>query len=80
MKDLLKKVTDGDLQSVDIPFTPISSIETHLEELDLDTENTNCDTNGWQLDFWYYYVHKITRIKYVLSGSFHYGEFKFSIA
>lgn len=72
MKELLEKVINGEVKSVNLPFTPIKEIEKVLDELGVDTADCESDTNGWQVDFWYMYG------KYELSGSLHYGEFKFS--
>lgn len=74
MKQLLEKVINGEVETVEIPFTPIKEIEQVLNELGVDTDNCDSDTNGWEIDFWYTYEDK-----YELSGSLHYGEFKFSM-
>ncbi len=35
------------------------------------------ETNGWQIDFWYYFTHKKYG-KFCYGGSLHYGEPTFS--
>lgn len=72
MKELLNSVIIGIKNDVNIPFTPIKEIEIILKELGVDTEVVDSDTNGWEVDFWYTYENK-----YELSGSLHYGNFKF---
>jgi hypothetical protein len=72
MKELLKKVINGEVESVNLPFTPIKEIERVLTELGINTSACEADTNGWEVDFWYTYERK-----YELSGSLHYGKFEF---
>lgn len=55
---------------------PVRTVEDALteigfEELDLEGD----ETNGWQVDFWYYFK-STTYGTYMLSGSLHYGKFK----
>ena len=73
MKDLLKQVINNEVNSVKIPFTPIKKIEILLNELGVNTNKIDLDTNGWEIDFCYKYENK-----YQLSGSLHYGDFVFS--
>lgn len=72
IKDLLLKVVNGEVDMVDLPFTPIKQIEKILNEIGIDTDNPESDTNGWEIDFWYTYEGK-----YELSGSLHYGDMSF---
>lgn len=73
MRELLRKVINGEVNEVSLPFTPIKEIEKELRELGVDVKDVECDTNGWQIDFWYVYENQ-----YQLSGSLHYGKLKFS--
>lgn len=62
--------------SVDLPFAPISIIEAELGKLGFDiTGEVGADTNGWQVDFWYYYNHSDFG-RFYLEGSLWYGDFK----
>lgn len=72
MKELLEKVINEEETLISIPFTPIQQIENILESLGVNIRDCEADTNGWQVDFWYTYENK-----YMLSGSLHYGDFKF---
>ncbi len=73
MKELLEKVINGEVEMVKLPFTPIKEIEQVLNELGVDTDSCDADTNGWEIDFWYTYENK-----YELAGSLHYGNLEFS--
>ena len=78
MKELLKKVIDGEVESIDITMTPICEIEDLLKSNfgAEDLELMGDETNGWQVDFWYYF--ELPEGRFMLSGSLHYGNFKFS--
>lgn len=72
VKDLLNKVINGEVEEINIPFTPIAEIEEILEDLKISTIDVDVDTNGWEVDFWNIYENK-----YQLSGSLYYGRFVF---
>ena len=76
MKELLKSVLDGKVESVSIPYAPPSEIEKILKELGIDTKQHDININGWDVDFWIYYKYKNER--YIFSGSWFYGKYNFS--
>lgn len=73
LKENLLKVINEDVKSIKLPFTPISEITEILESLGINHDYS--DTNGWEIDFWYYYGDE----KYVLTGSLEYGDMEFLI-
>ena len=73
MKELLKKVINGEINNAQIQMSPISHIEDLLEELGINTNDNELESNGWQVDFWIKYEEK-----YQLSGSLYYGGFTFT--
>lgn len=46
MRELLRKVINGEVNEVSLPFTPIKEIEKELRELGVDVKDVECDTNG----------------------------------
>ncbi len=70
-------VLSGSEEDISIPMTPIRDVEKELKDIGFkDLEMDGEETNGWQIDFWYKFVHPKYG-KYQLSGSLHYGDFKF---
>lgn len=58
-----------------IPMTPISKIEEIFESQGYEMEDLDDNTNGWEIDFWYYFKHP-EKARYCLSGSLWSGGFK----
>ena len=58
-----------------LAFTPLEEINKIL--ISLGFESIEYDKNGWQVDFWWYFEHKVHGI-FCLAGSLHYGGFTFS--
>lgn len=48
-----------------------------LEDNDFEMEELG-ETNGWSVDFWYYFKHKYTDIRLCLAGSLWYGDYTLS--
>lgn len=76
---LATTVIEGAVESVDLPYmVPIRDFERVLKglgfnKLEMDGE----ETNGWQVDFFYTFTHP-KKGKYLLMGSLHYGNYKFT--
>lgn len=54
---------------------PISDIQDLFELEGYQLEELNDNTNGWSIDFWYYFKHS-EKARYCVSGSLWYGDFK----
>jgi hypothetical protein len=80
-------LSDGAKEPLDLDFKPLDWWSKLLFEAGFNTIRSNSlnlcnkggndwDTNGWQVDFWWY-IHK-DKVKYCFYGSLFYGEFKLS--
>lgn len=82
MSDLKQVITDflnTEAEAIEIPMTPVQDVAKILTELGYDElELSGDETNGWQIDFWYYFYNTVAGPKLCLSGSLHYGDFKLS--
>ena len=76
-KEILDFLKNRETQSLSIPMIPINNIKNFLGELGYDTQTSSDDTNGWQVDFWYYF-NKPGEEELCLSGSLWYGKFNLS--
>jgi len=66
-----------DTNSLSVPMMPLDDIEKIMGLFGYTTEEP-CDTNGWQVDFWYTFgggEEDLSLPVIVLSGSLHYGQF-----
>lgn len=79
----MKGVLQGFIESestkeFSIPMIPVRTIEKLLIELGYDQlEMQGEETNGWQIDFWYYFK-GTDKTTICMTGSLHYGNFKLS--
>jgi hypothetical protein len=72
----LKDHEEGDIYEFDY-ILPIDEIQNILVGLGFEeTELEGEETNGWDVDFWYIFVHP-EKGKYELTGSLWYGEYTF---
>lgn len=78
IQDLITTVLEGKQEEINLPsMLPISEISDFLENKGFEELDLNGDeTNGWQVDFWYTYTHKILG-DFMITGSLFYGNFKF---
>lgn len=72
IKEFLQQGCDEDMELI---MQPIDDIKTDLEKLGFEMEKSDENTNGWQVDFFYYFNHSVYG-KYLLHGSLWYGDFK----
>tara|TARA_R110002073_G_scaffold3315_6_gene22350 strand:+ start:12104 stop:12358 length:255 start_codon:yes stop_codon:yes gene_type:complete len=72
MEGILEFATGKGLQ-IDLPMIPIADVERILKRVGYDRLEEN-DTNGWQVDFWYYFKKEDKSL--CLSGSLFYGRYK----
>lgn len=81
LKVLINSVLEEKVESVTLPYmVPIRDFERVLKSLGFkELELTGDEINGWQIDFFYYFKHP-KKGKYLLHGSLHYGDFKFTKA
>lgn len=78
LKDKIEKFIRSEEKSISLPMIPISGFDDMLQEIGFDEmEMEGDETNGWQVDFWYYFIHPEFG-KFCLGGSLHYGDFNFS--
>ena len=77
MKELVQKVIIGELSSVKLPYLEMNKIIETLEEIGLNINIEDMDTNGWDVDFWIkcYFDSKI----FMFSGSWWYGDYTFKV-
>jgi hypothetical protein len=76
MNEELKQWIESGEGEFKTDFRPISEYHEMFEEEGFEINNEFSDTNGWQLDFWDYFTKDDVTI--CLSGSFYYGDFKFT--
>lgn len=62
-------------ESFSICMRPLTEIEGVFENLGYEKEYEENPLNGWEVSFWYHYIHP-TRPRYTVTGSLWYGEFK----
>lgn len=75
MKELILKVINGELESVEVPFQKLDIYVDILKSLGF--EIYDFDTNGYQVDFWLNFI-KNNNV-YCLEGSLFYSDtFTFS--
>ncbi len=75
-KDLIIDfINNNEVDTIEIDMFPVNDILSVLEKEGWEKHEHNGDeTNGWQVDFWYYVTKDTTNI--CLSGSLFYGNFK----
>jgi len=61
--------------SFDDVLIPVGIIEDIMKDMEFTFEMDGEETNGWQVDFWYYFNHPAFG-KYCYQGSLFYGEAK----
>lgn len=71
MKEIIEAFIQSEKREITIPMVPIEEIDEVMEELGYD--QTEYNSNGWQVDFWITYGEKE---KIYLKGSLYYGNFK----
>lgn len=62
-------------EKMKISMIPISEIQDIFESQGYELEDLDDNTNGWSIDFWYYFKHP-EKARYCVSGSLWYGDFK----
>lgn len=65
----------GSKEHLEIPMTPIDTVNDLMAELGFAHLSGEGDSNGWEHDFWEYYRHPDYG-KFCLSGSLWYGNFR----
>ena len=70
MKEIIEKFIASGENELDLEFQPLNNIASVLENLGF--QNYNSDTNGWDVDFWYYRHPELG--DYVMAGSLFYGS------
>lgn len=77
-KILIDQVLDGTIEEADLPMVCVNDVKTHLKNKGFnDLEFTGDELNGWDVSFFYYFVHPKNG-KYLFSGSLFYGDFTFA--
>lgn len=67
------------IRKIELPMTPIRDVEKALEKFGYEMEDLDGNTNGWEVDFWYWFKAE-NKPRLCLSGSLHYGKFTLSIS
>jgi hypothetical protein len=62
--------------SYNFKMQPMDDIVETMKNLGFEVDEDEIDTNGWQVDFWLYCFKD--GIKYLIDGSWYYGNYKFS--
>jgi hypothetical protein len=75
MRDIKEFLESGE-DSMQVPMIALSSFAKMLEVFGF-VETEEFETNGWEVDFWYYFESEKYG-EYCLSGSLFYGNFNFS--
>lgn len=84
MEEIDKIITDfekflkdpSSIDKISIPSVGLSQIDAALKKLGFErSEFDGGETNGWQVDFWYYYRSE-EHGEICLSGSLWYGDWK----
>jgi len=78
--EFFKLPEEAQRRGTTLPFIGFMNLAHILKETFAfdEFEGTGDETNGWQVDFWYYFKHA-DRGRYCLSGSLGYGEFEFNL-
>jgi hypothetical protein len=79
LHDFFMAPMEKQVEGIDLPFIGFMTLGDLLhEKFGFNEQNHEGDgTNGWQVDFWYYYTHPEMG-EYCVSGSLAYGEFEFT--
>jgi hypothetical protein len=76
--DVVAQVIDDKYpeDSYNFGMQPMDKIISTMKELGFEIDEDEMSTNGWQMDFWV--GCSLNEKKYQISGSWYYGEYKFS--
>lgn len=75
LEDEIRAFLTSEVESYSLSMCPVGDIDNELTKtFGYEREDLDGDSNGWQVDFWYYYYKYNKRI--CLSGSLWYGNFK----
>jgi len=75
MKETIKEFLESDEESMPLPMTPLSDVDTIV--LDLGYEHHDFEQNGWQVDLWQTW-RGANNNELILAGSLQYGGFSLS--
>lgn len=75
MKQAVTDVINGVIPEFKSQFLHPCDVDKFIQD-EYKTRSDDCDSNGWQWDYWFYYI--INDEKYLLSGSGFYGDLAFS--
>lgn len=76
MKIAINKVINGEQKSVSLDGIYPNDVKEYIEELGGE-DLQEFDSNGWQWDFWMYFLYNGQR--YMLAGSGYFGDLTFNI-
>jgi len=74
MEITIDMIINGELEESEFEFLYAGDIAKYLLEK-YELHHHEMDTNGWDYDFWIYYI--INEQSYMISGSGYYGNLKF---
>ena len=77
MRDIIQNFLNTERESISLQFYPITTYTNILKDFGYEMENDSGDTNGWSVDFWYYYKNE-KGDRLCLGGSLWYGNFVLS--
>lgn len=75
MKDKIEKFIASDKDTLKLPLKPLEVYKTLFEQLGF-REIESCETNGWQVDFWWKWTNDADEKDYTLTGSLYYGDYQ----
>lgn len=82
-KEEIEAFLKSDLEEISIDFSEgwgsIQKVLTPLGYKELESDDFEDATNGWDVDFWYYWTHDSLQ-GLMVSGSLHRGDFKLNKA
>ncbi len=77
-QELLNSITQTNSQQA-LEYTPMCFLVENIKELVPSFEfGSSVETNGWDHDFWLYFTYN--NVKFCLSGSWYYGNYKLGIS
>ena len=76
IKALIQPVLDGSKESIGIGYIPPAEVITVMEEEGYELQE-DWDTNGWDHDFWMYFIKD--EKTFMFAGSWYYGSYSFGI-
>ena len=76
MREIIENFISSDIESIPLQTFPLDTYMQILEDNGYEREDLEDNTNGFSIDFWYYFKKDSSRL--CLAGSLWYGDYSLS--